>query len=150
MANVDVFSGQYKFLSNFAGSPFTWRGREWKTVEHAFQAAKCLTDAESEMIRGCLTPREAKRMGRTVQLRPDWEEIKESVMLDLVRLKFRQNRKLAEKLLLTGTAKLVEGNRWHDNTWGKCTCRRCAGEKGKNLLGKVLMAVRAERRIWKV
>lgn len=144
MPTVDSFSGQYKYLSNFAGSPFIWGGKEWRTVEHAFQAAKCLTDAESEMICGCFTPAEAKRLGRSIRLRPDWEEIKESVMLDLVRLKFRQNRELAEKLLLTGTAKLVEGNRWHDNTWGKCTCGRCAGKKGENLLGKALMKVRAE------
>ena len=144
MATIDSFDGKQKYLSNFAGSPFTWRGREWKTVEHAFQAAKCLTDVESEMIRGCLTPREAKRMGRSVELLPDWEEVKEDVMLDLVRLKFRQNQELAEKLMLTGAAKLVEGNRWHDNTWGKCYCRRCAGKKGQNLLGKALMQVRRE------
>ena len=46
--------------------------------------------------------------------------------------------------LATGGAVLVEGNTWHDNYWGCCTCSRCAGRRGRNNLGRLLMKLRAE------
>lgn len=27
----------WKYLSNFWKHPFTWRGKQWNTIEHAFQ-----------------------------------------------------------------------------------------------------------------
>jgi len=46
-------------------------------------------------------------------------------------------------LLATGEAELVEGNSWHDLTWGRCSCLQHGGA-GRNLLGQLLMTVRAE------
>ena len=82
-------------------------------------------------------------MGKTVVLRKDWEPQKVNVMLDLLRRKFRQPD-LRKMLLDTGDQKLVEGNGWHDNFWGKCICAKCP--KGKNVLGQLLMQVRSELR----
>ncbi len=77
-------------------------------------------------------------------MRNDWEEIKINVMLECVRAKFYQNRDLAGKLVETDGLELIEGNRWHDNIWGNCSCSRCQHIEGKNLLGKILMRVREE------
>lgn len=66
------------------------------------------------------------------------------VMLNCIRLKFRQHPKLKKKLLGTGDAVLIEGNTWHDNIWGDCSCPKCWNIEGKNLLGRILMQVREE------
>ena len=87
-----------------------------------------------------LNPSEAKRLGRRMRLRSDWEQVKYDVMLDVVRAKFNQHPDLAQKLLATGDEELVEGNDWGDTYWGVCNGR------GKNMLGKILMRVRAELR----
>lgn len=144
MQPIESFTDQYRFLSNFFPSPFEWSQRIWPTVEHAFQAAKSLNQGEQELIRSCPTPGKAKRAGKKVLLRPDWEEVKFEVMLELVRLKFQHNLDLAAKLLATGEAELIEGNLWHDNIWGKCCCEQCAETAGENLLGRILMQVRQE------
>jgi predicted NAD-dependent protein-ADP-ribosyltransferase YbiA (DUF1768 family) len=64
-------------------------------------------------------------------------------MLKVVTVKFEQNPELAEKLIGTGYADLVEGNDWHDNYWGHCYCDNCAKIPHRNQLGLTLRAVRA-------
>jgi predicted NAD-dependent protein-ADP-ribosyltransferase YbiA (DUF1768 family) len=64
-------------------------------------------------------------------------------MLQGLRLKFAIPE-LAEKLLATGDAELIEGTTWHDNTWGNCSCPQCENIPGENRLGKLLMQVREE------
>ena len=60
--------------------------------------------------------------------------------------KFTQNPSLKEQLLDTGDVELIEGNTWHDNYWGNCTCSKCSGIIGRNQLGKTLMNIREEIR----
>ena len=139
---ISKFSGEYDFLSNFYPSPFIYEGVEYPTVEHAFQALKTLDKDEREKVIACDTPSKAKRMGRKVKLREDWEDIKDQLMFDLVKAKFRQNQELKEMLIATGEEELIEGTRWHDNYWGNCSCERCKNKEGKNKLGKILMEVR--------
>jgi ribA/ribD-fused uncharacterized protein len=142
---IHDFSGSYAFLSNFFVSPLWYKGKEWPTVEHVFQAHKSVHEAEREMIRMAATPGKAKRMGRKiVTLRHDWEEVKVDLMLALLRLKFTQHPDLGDKLRLTGKVLLGEGNRWHDNFWGNCRCPECEDIEGHNMLGKLLMRVRDE------
>jgi len=78
-------------------------------------------------------------------LRSDWDEIKDSIMLEIVRIKFNSHKDLADKLLATEDKILIEGNTWHDKYWGICYCEKCNGE-GKNVLGGILMQVRSELR----
>lgn len=63
-------------------------------------------------------------------------------MEDGLRLKFT-DPELKSKLLATGDEELVEGNTWHDRTWGRCVCSKCGGQ-GQNLLGQLLMELREE------
>lgn len=139
---ITEFDGKYAFLSNFFYSPFVFDDVIYPTNEHFFQAMKTLSQEERRKIAEAKTPGVAKRMGRQVQLREDWEEVKENVMRLGVGLKFKAHPGLAKKLVETGDAYLIEGNSWHDNTWGSCFCSKCAAISGKNLLGQILMEER--------
>lgn len=135
MSKIDSFSKEYEFLSNFYSQEITYDGIKYPTNEHAFQAAKTLDLEERKVISSLPTPGQAKRAGRRVSLRPDWEEVKFDVMKEIVILKFI-NPALKEKLLATGDSELIEGNTWNDRCWGVCN------GVGQNNLGRILMEVR--------
>jgi len=134
------FRGEFAFLSNFYPAEVKMYGQPYPTVEHAFQAAKTLNRVERMVISSANTPGIAKRMGRKVTLRPDWEEVKLGFMEELVRRKFTHHPELKKKLLSTYNIQLVENNHWNDTFWGVCNGR------GKNHLGKILMKIRTELR----
>jgi ribA/ribD-fused uncharacterized protein len=142
---INKFDGPYAFLSNFYHSPIVYEGLEYPTVEHAFQAAKTLKVSERESIAALPTPGAAKRAGRQVALRKDWEEVKIDVMRECLKEKFK-DPVLFASLVATGDEELIEGNYWHDNFWGVCSCERSNGQ-GLNQLGKLLMELRAELRL---
>ena len=137
-----IFKDECEFLSNFYPSRILYRGTFWPTVEHAFQATKAKDLSFDEYIQNLPFPGQAKKVGRRLELREDWEEIKVDVMTDLVLLKFTQNRDLKEKLLKLQYEYLEEGNYWHDNFWGNCYCPKCERIEGQNILGIILMEVR--------
>lgn len=93
-----------------------------------------------------MKPDVAKRMGKAVKLRTDWDITKHQYMREILYAKFTQNPELKEKLLETGEELLVEGNVWHDNEWGICSCYKCRKTKGQNLLGIFLMEIRKSLR----
>ena len=146
---INHFNNKYKFLSNF--SPSRVRGSNpgvglwYATVEHAYQAQKTLIYSERIHIASLHTPGQAKRAGRKVILRDNWDRLKVPIMRMLIQQKFLDS-KLAVKLLSTGDQGLCEGNYWHDQFWGNCTCPKHKDILGKNTLGKILMAVRQELR----
>lgn len=140
MNKIDCFDGEYAFLSNFYESPIEKDGIIYPTNEHFFQAMKTLDNEERKRIAAAETPGKAKRMGRSVKLRPDWEQSKFQIMKEGLALKFLCHKDLAEKLVATGDAQLIEGNWWGDTTWGVCN------GVGKNHLGKLLMEIRGDLR----
>ena len=142
---ITSFEGEYEFLSNFYNSPIEHNGLIYPTNEHFFQAMKTVNPIERQAIAEADTPGKAKRMGRRVSLRGDWEIIKTDVMKLGLKIKF-SNPELRSKLLATESKILIEGNTWHDNTWGNCTCEKCQNITGKNLLGQCLMELREELR----
>lgn len=138
---IDSFTiaSGHEFLSNFYPSTIYVDGKVYKTVEHAYQAHKTLSEDSRELIRRSPSPAEAKKLGRGVSMRPDWEEVKVELMRDFIRKKF-DNPFLSPLLLNTGDAELVYGNSWNDKFWGVCR------GAGLNWLGKILMEVREEIR----
>lgn len=138
---ITQFTGQYRFLSNFHPCNIIFDGETYPSVEHAYQAAKTLDSEERKTIRACSTPGKAKRAGRKVNLRPDWNHVRLSIMTSLIATKF-SIPDLGRKLRATYPACLVEGNYWHDDFWGACLCFKCRNTKGQNHLGKILMTER--------
>jgi ribA/ribD-fused uncharacterized protein len=132
---IDSFRGQYSFLSNFFESPVKYEGLTYSNVEAAFQSAKLLDKEERKQF-CALSPTAAKRTGRRVNLRADWETVKVGIMEEILFEKFNGSEDLKEKLLATEDAELIEGNTWNDRFWGVCK------GTGKNMLGKTLMKVR--------
>lgn len=129
---IDSFRDQHSFLSNF------YRHGGQITAEHIFQAMKTKNPVEQIEILSTSTPGQAKRLGRQVKLREDWEDIKLLVMEAILRYKFKPGTMEHDLLLATGDEELVEGNTWGDTFWGVCR------GKGENHLGKLLMQIRDE------
>jgi len=140
------FSGaknDYGWMSNFYRCDIRYKDLTYKSSEAAWQAQKTL-DEEVRKTFQFMTSAESKRAGRKVTLRPDWESVKYSIMVDVLTAKFSQNVQLLNWLMLTGEEQLLENTTgWHDNTWGDCSCPKCKNITGQNLLGKALMEVRA-------
>jgi N-glycosidase YbiA len=136
---IDSFTlgAGYAFLSNFHPSTIVLDGKPYKTVEHAYQAHKTLDEGSRELIRNSPDPAQAKKLGRGVTVRPDWDAVKVDLMREFIRKKF-ESPFLAHMLLETGDSDLVYGNTWNDKFWGVCR------GVGQNWLGKILMEVRSE------
>jgi len=134
---------EHGYLSNFHFSPILINDRMYDTVEHFFQASKATNNSEHNMVRTTRTPGKSKTMGRIIQLRENWEEIKFKVMLKGVRMKFNSHSYLGKLLIKTGDLELIEGNTWNDKIWG------VYNGVGTNWLGKILMQVRKELKMIK-
>ncbi len=156
---IAKFTGKYRFLSNFflapikvtvvvsEGFPIVTKVFTFPSVEHAYQAAKIDVGNRLDrdviveingFVRESLSAGDAKRLGRRVTLRPDWEEKKLHIMEGLLIDKFTQHDHLRDLLVETGEAELREGNNWGDRYWG---VDDSSGE-GENHLGRLLMRVR--------
>lgn len=133
---ISSFRDEYFFLSNFYPVEIKLDGIVYPNAETAFQAQKTLDVEERRKFSMLKNPVQAKRLGRKVKLRDDWEEVKLDIMTEVVSQKFLQHPHLIEMLLQTGDEELIEGNKWGDRFWGVCK------GKGKNHLGKILMKIR--------
>ena len=127
----------YGFLSNWYPASIWVDGKQYKTVEHAYQAHKTLDESTRELIRNAGTPNDAKRLGHSIQVRDDWDSVKLDLMRQFIKKKF-ESPFLATKLIATGDAELINENRWNDRFLGVCR------GAGLNWLGRVLMEVRTE------
>lgn len=140
---IGPFKGEYRFLSNFYIEP----ARGGLTNEHFFQAEKSLDPEDRAFVMRSSGPGEAKKRGRMITLREDWDAVKDSVMLSGLRNKFYLDPHLRGLLLATEEETLVEVNTWKDRYWGGEWVILPSGEQaldGKNMLGTLLMQVRAE------
>jgi ribA/ribD-fused uncharacterized protein len=130
----------YGSFSNFSRHGIDLDGARWPTVEHYFQAQKFAGTSYANKIRIAFTPKQAADLGRSRQhpLRPDWEQVKDEIMLKAVRRKFELHTQLRKLLLATSSEELIE-NSPSDYYWG------CGSDgSGQNKLGQILMRVRME------
>lgn len=134
---IEKFVEGYYFLSNFYPSSLWLDGMRYPTAEHAMQAQKSLDPIVRETIRSAKTPWEAKRLGRCITIREDWEQVKDDLMMRVLRAKF-ENPLIRTLLLSTAPKKLIHGNTWNDRHWGVCR------GAGKNVLGSLLEKLRDE------
>ncbi len=139
---IQRFDGtDYAFLSNFYEQSFDHNGHTFKTSEHAYQAFKANTLKDFYYVAESSSPAISKKRGREIQMEPTFERDKVLIMRSILKSKF-SDLTLKQQLLDTGDAHLLEGNTWHDNFWGDCTCQKCKNIIGLNKLGQSLMYVR--------
>ena len=138
MKKIDSFKGEYAWLSNMAklSVPITYQGAEYWSNE-CFYVAMKTKDQSIRKVVSLKNSFDAKKFGRAIALRDDWDAVKDKVMLYGLRAKF-SNEPFKSKLLGTGDAYLEEGNWWGDTYWGVCK------GVGENKLGILLMQVRDE------
>ena len=135
---INEFSGKYRFLSNFWSCYVSYAGEYYPSVENAYQAAKMANSEDRKRFLD-IKASEAKKLGRVLPQRDDWEDERLDIMYQLVRQKF-QDEMLSPLLIDTEDEELQEGNWWGDTFWGT------VNGKGENHLGKILMKVRTELR----
>jgi ribA/ribD-fused uncharacterized protein len=108
-------------------------------VEIFFQAAKATNKEDKMKILNSENGFEAKKLGRKVTLRSDWNEVKISLMKWALIQKF-QHPEMRALLESTDNSILVEKAPW-DSFWGDGK-----DGSGKNWMGRLLMEIRAELR----
>jgi ribA/ribD-fused uncharacterized protein len=132
--------GEYRYLSNFHNCPVQFDGVIYPSSENAYMAAKTLDLQQREQFE-TISPKDAKDLGRTIDLRPDWEIVKYDIMYKILFDKFSRNSDIRQKLLETGEKYLEETNHWGDRIWG------VVDGVGKSALGKILMQIRSALRL---
>ena len=140
--NIKGMFGQYSYMSNYHLVPIIYEGVEYPSTENAYQAAKSL-DPEIRKQFINITPSEAKKLGKKIPMRSDWDDVKYQVMLDICTYKFSNNSDLKEALLSTRDKYISEENHWNDTYWGVCN------GIGQNNLGKILMGIRENLRSYR-
>lgn len=139
MERIDSFKDKYAFLSNMYPCKIEFEGKIWNSSENIYQSRKTGYTQERDIF-PTMSPRDSKRYWKGAPLRnPQFHTHKIRYMLEAVRAKFAIPE-LAEKLLATGDAELIEGNWWGDRFWGVFD----KDGVGRNHLGKILMKVREE------
>ena len=133
--DITSFQGNYRWLSNFYPHEVMLDGITYPSVENAYQAAKTLITSERIPFQKC-SASSAKKLGYKVTVRENWDDVKLSVMRDLIMQKYKPNSSLGIKLLKTGNVDIVEGNTHRDTYWGKYR------GVGKNNLGILIMQQR--------
>ena len=136
MNTINEFTGKYFFLSNYYQCRVEYNGYIFDSAEAAFQSQKNPTMAS--LFVG-IPPNRAKSLGRRVDLRTDWEDVKIDVMRNILQSKF-SNIELRSKLIKTYPCVLIEGNTWGDTFWGVDMKTNI----GKNTLGILLAEIRNE------
>lgn len=114
MTIINSFSEKFQFLSNFYYTNQIIDGIVYTTNENYFQAMKT-TNKVLQINISKVSPAQAKKIGRKLKLRQDWDQIKNNIMSVGLIAKFQQNNNITNKLLETKEIELIEGNYWHDN-----------------------------------
>ena len=142
MISFSLVNRKNGYLSNFYPCLVTINGLTYKNSEVAYQSMKTL-DVDDRVRFTEYEAVESKKKGKKLEIRPDWDEVKYPLMVEVLYAKFTQNEDLKEKLLATGDEEFLENTtRWHDNIWGNCNCEKCKDIPGQNLLGKAIGEVR--------
>jgi hypothetical protein len=136
MAKIISFTGPNFFLSNFYPCEVAFEDKIYKSSEHAYMAAKTTDDNIRSYIAAQPNPGAAKKIGRSIQLRENWDDLRIQYMRIILENKFG-DYELRERLNSTKECELIEGNTWGDKFWGQCPLGT-----GRNELGKLLMSIR--------
>lgn len=139
--NICGFFHEYRWLSNFHLCEIEYEGLIYPSSENAYQAAKC-KNLDQRVEFTTVSPSKSKAMGKQLLLDglivDNWDDDKKFIMYRINRIKYQTHEYLRALLIETGEKYLEESNYWKDSEWGVYE------GNGKNMLGKILMNVRAE------
>lgn len=133
-------------FSNLYPRPIEFDGEVYLTAEHAYQAGKAAKKAVRQWILSAPSPSLVAMAAHGLyswDVVPNWATTKFDRMRAVLFAKYRQHEDLRTLLLSTGEKRLVEAattNNAVNRLWGE------VNGKGENMLGKLLMEVRAELR----
>ena len=131
------FKDEYSFLDTVFPSRVDYEGVSYPSAESAFQASKLRNEAERKRFAEC-SPDKARSKGAGITPYNGWEDVRLSIMERIQESKFSGNPELRQKLLSTGSKKLIYGNKRKDTYWGVDPITW----NGENNLGKLLMKTR--------
>lgn len=126
-------------FSNFSSHSIFIKNTIWQTVEHYYQAQKFAGSNLEFKIQLANSPMQAKEIALLNKEKYDidkWQELKELVMLEALKAKFKQHPQLTKKLIATKKRHIAEHTK-NDHYWGDG-----CDDSGKNRLGELLMLVR--------
>ena len=139
---IGFYPREFYPFDNFSSFKVEWNGYLFSSVEEAYQAASFMGSDEElvEKIKKSHSADEAQRIAyaNRDKRREDWDDVKISIMEELLRLKIKQNPYVKKKLLQTGDYMIVEDSP-KDDFWGWGPNRN-----GQNNLGKLWMKLREE------
>ena len=139
---IGFYPREFYPFDNFSSFKVEWNGYLFSSVEEAYQAASFMGSDEElvEKIKKSYSADEAQRIAyaNRDKRREDWDDVKVSIMEELLRLKIEQNPYVKKKLLQTGDYMIVEDSP-KDDFWGWGPNRN-----GQNNLGKLWMKLRGE------
>ena len=137
---IGFYPREFYPFDNFSSFKVEWNGYLFSSVEEAYQAASFMGSDEElvEKIKKSHSADEAQRIAyaNRDKRREDWDDVKISIMEELLRLKIEQNPYVKKKLLQTGDYMIVEDSP-KDDLWGWGPNRN-----GQNNLGKLWMKLR--------
>ena len=137
---IGFYPREFYPFDNFSSFKVEWNGYLFSSVEEAYQAASFMGSDEElvEKIKKSHFADEAQRIAyaNRDKRREDWDDVKVSIMEELLRLKIEQNPYVKKKLLQTGDYMIVEDSP-KDDFWGWGPNRN-----GQNNLGKLWMKLR--------
>lgn len=141
---VFFYEQDFYVLSNFSAFNLQWKGRMFATSEAAYHWEKFPDrDALRSHIISAPSAHVAFKLAEDHkdQRREDWNEVRVTIMREILMAKAMQHEYVRRKLLATGDRELVEDS-WRDSFWGWGPNR-----DGRNMLGNLWMNVRDELRL---
>ncbi|MDO8523545.1 MAG: NADAR family protein [bacterium] len=139
-----IFFYEHEFycFSNFSAFMVDWKGKSYSTSEHTYHSEKFDDENLKEQIRNARSAHDALKLteANKDKYRSNWDDVKVSVMKEILRAKLAQHPYIKKKLLASGVRTLIEDS-WRDSYWGWGP-----NKNGENHLGKLWMELREEFR----
>lgn len=138
---IHFYEVRYYWMSNFSSFAVRYKGVDYPTSEHAYQASKFVVGTAawngSAFASSAHEAMLSARRNMASQW-PDWEHRKRATMKEIVAAKLSQHDYIQRKLRETGERELIEVSPV-DAFWGWGP-----NKDGRNELGKIWMELRAE------
>lgn len=136
----------YGAFSNLYRREIEFEGEAFVTSEHAYQAGKARKAEVKDWLMAAPSPSLLAMAAHGLyywDISPGWSQKKFDRMRGVLYAKFTQHQDLRDLLLSTGTARLIETatvDNEVNRLWGE------VNGQGKNMLGELLMELRARLR----